>query len=246
MNVLGVDIGGTGIKGAIVDVETGKLVSDRHRLPTPEYAKPEDVAAVVAELAHHFEWKGSAGSGFPGVVIQGVTLTAANVDVGWINLSAADLLSNAGGCKFRVLNDADAAGLAEMTFGAGKGENGVVLLLTLGTGLGTAIFTNGVLLPNTELGHLQIRGKDAERRASDAARKRKNWTWEDWALRVQEYLSAMEALFWPDLIIIGGGVSKKSDIFFPMLQTRAKMVPAELLNDAGIIGAAIFGGKEEG
>ena len=239
MQILGVDIGGTGIKGAPIDTDTGALLAERYRIPTPEGAKPKEVAVTVAELARHFNWHGPIGVGFPAAIRNGVALTAANIHKSWIGTNVAELFSGATGCPVRVINDADAAGLAEMTFGAGKGRMGVVLLVTIGTGLGTALFIDGRLLPNTELGHLEIRGKDAERRASDAARQRRRLSWEKWALLLDEYLLTLERLFCPDLIILGGGVSKKHERFLPLLTVRTEVVPAQLLNEAGMVGAAL-------
>lgn len=244
MVVLGVDIGGSGIKGTTVDVETGQFTAERFRIPTPVAAKPKDVAQTVKMLIEHFEYNGPVGCGFPAVVRHGVTYTAANVDQSWIGMDAAGLFTQMCGCPTYLLNDADAAGTAEVTFGAGRNEQGVVLVLTLGTGIGSAVFSRGVLVPNTEFGHLTIRGKDAERRASDGARQRKGRSFEEWSKYLQEYLNEMEKLIWPDLIIIGGGVSKNADQFFPYLKTRAKIVPALLLNQAGIIGAAIYAHQE--
>lgn len=246
MTVLGIDFGGSGIKGALVDEQTGEMTTDRFRLDTPEGAKPEDVAQVVREIADHFEWKGRIGVGLPGVVLHGVVHTAANIDSSWIGTDAEKLFSKKTGCPTYVVNDADAAGVAEMTYGVGK-ENprGVVMFLTLGTGIGSALFIDGHLVPNTELGHLEIRGKDAERRASDATRKRKNLSWEDWAVRLQEYLNRLDALFWPDLFILGGGISKESDNYLPLIKMRAPVIPAKLLNQAGIIGAAIYAVQHE-
>jgi len=239
--VLGIDIGGSGIKGGLVDIETGAMAAARHRLPTPEDAKPDDVAQVVNEVRKHFEYQGPIGSGFPAIVRDGTAFSAANVDPSWIGTNIETLLGKATGCPAFVLNDADAAGIAEMAFGAGKNmQRGVVLMLTIGTGIGSAVFVNRHLLPNTEFGHIEIRGKDAERRASDATRKRKNLTWEQWAGRFQEYLSTMEMLICPDLIILGGGASKSPELFFPYLKVRAKLVPAELQNEAGIVGAAMY------
>lgn len=240
MGVLGIDIGGSGIKGAIVDTDTGEFITERHRIPTPEAAKPDDVAQTVKALVEHFEYQGPIGSGFPAVVQHGVTMTAANVDPGWIGLNAETLFHNITGYPFYVANDADVAGLAEIKFGAGKGKQGTILVLTLGTGIGSAIFVDGVLLPNTEFGHLKVRNKDAEHRASDAARQRKGYSFEKWAEKLNEYLSEMEALLWPDLIIVGGGVSKHHQEYFPFLKTRALLVPAQLLNQAGIVGAALY------
>jgi polyphosphate glucokinase len=239
MQVLGIDIGGTGIKGAPVDTETGKLLAARFRILTPSPSKPKAVAGVVEEIARHFDWHASIGCGFPAVVQGGLVLTAANIHRSWIETNAADLFTRQTSCPVQVLNDADAAGLAEMTFGAGKGRSGTVLVLTLGTGIGSALFNGGHLLPNTEFGHLQIRGKDAEHRASDAVRKLEDLSWKDWAKRLDEYLDAMEALIWPDLIIMGGGACKYYERFVHRLTVRAEVVPAQLGNDAGMVGAAL-------
>jgi polyphosphate glucokinase len=239
MEILGIDVGGSGIKGAPVDTETGELTTARHRIPTPIPAKPRAVAEVVAQIVHSFEWQGPVGCGFPAVVRDGVTLTAANIHPRWIEKKASALFAEKIGCPVVVVNDADAAGLAEMAFGAGKGNKGVVLVITIGTGLGTAIFTGGKLLPNTEFGHLQIRGKDAELRASDAVRQEKKLTWKQWAKRFDEFLVSMEKLIWPDLIILGGGVSKKAEKFIPLLTVQTEVVPAQMLNEAGIVGAAM-------
>jgi polyphosphate glucokinase len=240
MGVLGIDIGGSGIKGAVVDIETGEFISERHRIPTPEAAKPSDVADTVKQLVEHFSYQGPVGSGFPAVVLHGVTMTAANVDEGWIGLDAEALLREKIGMPFYLANDADVAGLAEVKYGAGKGQKGTILVLTLGTGVGSAIFVDGVLVPNTEFGHLKIRKKDAEHRSSDAARQRKGYSYEKWAEKLNEHISELEALLWPDLIIIGGGVSKNHQEYFPYLKTRAQLVPAQLLNQAGIVGAALY------
>lgn len=239
MQILGVDIGGSGIKGAPVDLETGELMAERFRIPTPQPSRPKDVADVVAELVKHFEWEGPLGCTFPAIVKNGVVLSAANVDHAWIDTDGQTLLRKKTKRPVILVNDADAAGVAEMAFGAGKGQQGVVLMLTLGTGIGSALFLDGNLVPNTELGHLEIRGKDAEERATDRIRQEKELSWKKWAVHVEEYLQRVEALFSPDLFIIGGGVSKKSDKFLPLIQTRTRIVPAELLNDAGIVGAAL-------
>ena len=241
MQVLGIDIGGSGIKGALVNVENGTLLTERYRIPTPQPAKPEPVAKTVAKIAKHFKWDGPIGCGFPAVVRHGFIHTAANIHDNWIDTNAADLFSKATNCPVHVINDADAAGLAEMTFGAGKGRMGVVLLVTIGTGLGTSLFTEGVLVPNTELGHIEIDCEDAELMASDAARKRDDISWEKWAKRLDTYLTRLESLIWPDLIILGGGVSKKYEKFMPHLDVQAEIVIAESLNEAGIIGAALAG-----
>ena len=239
MEILGIDIGGSGIKGAPVDTKKGELLTPRHRIPTPQPSKPKSVAKVVGEVARHFNWKGPIGVGFPAVIQHGVARTAANVHKGWINTDAAALFGDATGCPVTVVNDADAAGIAEMTFGAGKGRDGVVLLVTIGTGLGTSVFVDGHLLPNTEFGHIEIDCEDAELMASDAARKEHGLSWKNWTARFDNYLLRLEALFWPDLIILGGGVSKKHGKFIPRLTVRADVLPAETLNEAGIIGAAL-------
>jgi polyphosphate glucokinase len=239
VEVLGIDIGGSGIKGALVNSISGEMTTDRHRIATPEKSTPENVAQVVGELTRHFEWQGPIGCTFPAVVRRGVVYTAANVDKSWIGTDAATLFSQTTGCPVRVLNDADAAGMAEMVIGAGKWRDGVVIMLTFGTGIGTAIFLDGKLLPNTEFGHLPIRGKDAEHRASAKVRDDEDLSWAEWAERVNEYLGLMEFFFSPDLFIIGGGVSKKQNKFMHLLKTQAELVPAQLLNEAGIIGAAM-------
>jgi polyphosphate glucokinase len=241
--VLGIDIGGTGIKAAPVDVAAGKLTADRQKLATPHPAKPDAVADVVSELVKAFAWTGPVGITFPGVVIDGHIQTAANLDPDWIGLDGRELFGRATGQPVTVINDADAAGMAEMRFGAGAGEQGTVLMLTLGTGIGSALFIKGTLVPNTEFGHVEIRGKDAEKRASEHAREEQDLSWGKWAGRVDEYLEHMEALMSPGLIILGGGISKKSDKFLPLLTgLRARVVPAKMLNDAGIVGAAMATG----
>jgi polyphosphate glucokinase len=239
-HVLGIDVGGTGIKAAPVDTATGQLMAARQKLATPQPATPADVAKVVGQLVQDFKWAGPVGVTFPGVVVGGVIHTAANMDPSWIGVDAAKLFGSETKLAVTVLNDADAAGVAEMRFGAGKGVQGTVLLLTLGTGIGSALFIDGLLVPNTEFGHIEIRGKDAEKHASEHAREEHDLSWGEWAGRVDEYLEQMEALLSPGLIIIGGGVSRKSDKFLPYLtRLRAKVVPAALHNDAGIVGAAM-------
>jgi polyphosphate glucokinase len=237
--VLGIDVGGTGIKAAMVDVERGALVTERVRVETPHPARPDALAAATAALVDGLGGREAAGIGFPSAILNGVTMTAANVDKSWIGTQAEEIFRAALGRPVVLLNDADAAGLAEMRFGAGAGERGVVLMLTLGTGIGSALFLDGRLVPNLELGHLEIRGKDAESRASAVARERKGLSWERWARRLDEFLHRVDALLWPDLIIIGGGVSKRADRFLPFLNTRPRLVPATLHNDAGIVGAAL-------
>ncbi|MGW0122892.1 polyphosphate--glucose phosphotransferase [Streptomyces sp. NPDC003327] len=242
MNVFGVDIGGSGIKGAPVDLERGALAEERRKVLTPQPATPDDVAGCVAEVVEHFGWTGPVGVTFPGVVTGSTIRTAANVDKNWIGVDAARLIGDRlGGLPVTVLNDADAAGVAEITFGAGRGRTGTVILLTLGTGIGSALFVDGRLVPNTELGHLELKGHDAEKRASSKAREDEELTWEHWATRrLRKYLEHVEMLFSPELFIIGGGVSRKADKFLPYLDgIRAEIVPAQLQNDAGIVGAAM-------
>ncbi|HEY7278292.1 MAG TPA: ROK family protein [Trebonia sp.] len=244
MQAFGIDIGGTGIKGAPVDLATGKLVTDRKKIATPHPATPEAVAEVVKEVAQSFGWTGVVGATFPGVVVNGTIRTAANVDKSWIGTDAAGLFGKAIGTGVAVLNDADAAGIAEMTFGAGVGVQGTVLMLTFGTGVGSALFVDGVLVPNTEFGHIEIRGKDAEKRASERGKTDHGWGWKDWTERVSEYLQHLEALLSPGLIIVGGGISKESEKWVPLLTgVQAKIVPAALHNDAGIVGAAMAAGS---
>ncbi|MGW1378131.1 polyphosphate--glucose phosphotransferase [Streptomyces sp. NPDC002446] len=245
MRVFGVDIGGSGIKGAPVDLERGDLAEERYKVLTPHPATPEAVADCVRQVVAHFGWSGPVGATFPGVVTGGTTRTAANVDKGWIGTDAAALLSGrlggeAGGCPVTVLNDADAAGLAEMRFGAGRDRAGTVIVLTFGTGIGSAVFTDGRLVPNTELGHLELHGHDAEKRASTRAKEDEGLNWAHWARRVQKYLAHVEMLFSPELFVIGGGVSRKAEKFLPLIEgVRAEIVPAQLQNNAGIVGAAM-------
>ena len=240
MELVGLDIGGTGMKAAPVDVEKGRLASDRVRVPTPRPATPQAVADVVARLVAEFPTQGVVGATFPAVIQAGRALTAANVDPSWIGEDVAGRFSAAcGGRPFVVLNDADAAGMAEMRFGAGAGRPGVVLVITLGTGIGSALFVDGTLVPNTELGHLEMRGTDAEHWAAESAQERESLSWKKWGKRVGEYLRCLEKLFSPGLFVIGGGVSKRSEHFFPYLETKTEVVPARLLNEAGIIGAAL-------
>lgn len=239
MAIMGIDIGGSGIKGAPVDVEKGEFLAERERIETPQPSTPARVAEAVVELLKKFDWHGPVGCTFPAIVQHGVIRTAANVDKAWIGTNGEALFREATGCPIRVLNDADAAGVAEMTFGAGRGRKGVVILLTFGTGIGSAIFIDGILLPNTEFGHVELRGKDAEHRAAARIKTEKDLSWKEWGGRVDEYLQYMELLFSPDLFIIGGGVSKKFDKFIPYLHTQAEIVPAQLQNDAGIVGAAM-------
>ncbi|MFD3681058.1 polyphosphate--glucose phosphotransferase [Streptomyces sp. NPDC058613] len=241
MQIMGVDIGGSGIKGAPVDLDRGDLAQERHKVLTPQPATPEGVAGCVAEVVRAFSWTGPVGVTFPGVVTGGITRSAANVDKSWLGVDAAALFSRElDGLPVTVLNDADAAGVAEMTYGAGRGRGGTVILLTLGTGIGSALFTDGRLVPNTELGHLELKGHDAEKRASVKAKEDGDLSWEHWAQRLQKYLEHVEMLFSPDLFILGGGVSRKPEKFLPFIEgVRAEIVPAKLQNNAGIVGAAM-------
>jgi polyphosphate glucokinase len=244
MHALGIDIGGSGMKAAPVDTDTGKLLAPRQKIPTPRPAVPDALADVVKQLSTAFDWSGPVGITFPGVVTDGVIRTAANLDPSWIGVDAGALFGKATGNQVRVLNDADAAGVAEMTFGAGVGQRGTVLMLTFGTGIGSALFTEGLLVPNTEFGHIEIHGHDAETRASEHAKELHDLSWGRWAGRVDEYLQHMEALISPGLIIVGGGISKESEKWVPRLTgIRARIVPATLLNDAGIVGAAMSTGS---
>ncbi len=239
MHILGIDIGGSGIKGAPVNTKTGELLRERIRIKTPKKGEPEPIAQVVKQIAESFKWKGPIGIGFPAPIKGGVTLMAANVSDKWVGANADKLFTKITGCKCTLINDADAAGLAEVSFGAGRGQNGTVILLTLGTGIGSAIFHNGHLIPNTEFGHVEIKGEDAEFRASALARQRDKLSWKKYTKRLSKYLQTMEKLFWPDLFIIGGGISKDSEKFLPMLDITTRVVPAQLLNEAGIVGAAL-------
>ncbi|MDX3583274.1 ROK family protein [Streptomyces europaeiscabiei] len=246
MHIFGVDIGGSGIKGAPVDLDLGDLADERHKVLTPHPATPDSVADGVKEVVDHFGWTGPVGITFPGVVTGGATIrTAANVDKSWIDVDARALLSERiGGLPVTVVNDADAAGVAEVQFGAGRDRQGTVILLTFGTGIGSAVFSDGVLVPNTELGHLELHGHDAETRASTKAKDDHELTWEHWAKRVTKYLAHVEMLFSPELFIIGGGVSRKSSKFLHLIEDiRAEIVPAQLQNNAGIVGAAMRAAK---
>ena len=239
MNVFGIDVGGSGIKGAPVDTRTGELLAQRIRIKTPKPATPEAIATTAVEVVRRSVWDGPVGCGFPAVVKEGVVRTAANIDKAAIGFDMQERLERELKGPVRVMNDGDAAGLAEMRWGAGRGCEGVVLMLTLGTGIGTSLFVEGRLVPNTELGHIEVRGKDAEHRASDSARKGEDLSWQQYAERLDEYLHKIEDLLWPDLIVIGGGISKKADKFFAHLTARTKVVRAEMLNEAGIAGAAL-------
>ncbi|UXA20005.1 polyphosphate--glucose phosphotransferase [Mycobacterium sp. SMC-4] len=236
----GIDVGGSGVKGGIVDLDTGSLIGDRFKLLTPQPATPEAVAITIAEVVAHFGWDGPLGVTYPGVVADGIVRTAANVDPTWIGRNAAQVIGDAlPGHRVTVLNDADAAGLAEERYGAGRGHTGVIVLLTFGTGIGSAVIHNGALLPNTEFGHLEVGGKEAEHRAASSVKEAKGWSYERWTKEVTKVLVAIENAIWPDLFIAGGGISRKADKWIPLLQNRTPVVPAALLNSAGIVGAAM-------
>jgi len=241
LEVFGLDVGGSGIKGAPVDTETGELLAERARIKTPKPATPEAIVRTAARVVREAGWDGPVGCGFPAVVKDGIVHTAANIDKSAIGFDLGGALEKELGLSVGAVNDADAAGLAEMRWGAGRGAEGVVLMLTLGTGIGTSLFVGGRLVPNTELGHIEIRGQDAEHRAADGARKREDLNWKQYAERLDEYLHKIEALLWPDLIVVGGGISKKAEKFFPHLTNRTEIVTATMRNEAGIAGAALAG-----
>ena len=236
---VGIDIGGTGIKGAAVDLSTGELATERVKVATPRPATPDAVAAAVVGVLGTVGVGGPVGITLPAVVQRGVVRTAANIDASFLEADAAALFASSTGRAVHVLNDADAAGMAEMRYGAGKGEPGVVVMVTLGTGIGCAVFHDGVLLPNTELGHLPLHHGDAEAWAAESARERDDLSWSKWAARLSEYFELLERLLWPGLFIIGGGISRKSDKFVPLLTCRTRVVAATMHNDAGIVGAAM-------
>jgi polyphosphate glucokinase len=248
MQIFGLDIGGSGIKGAPVDLDRGELTEERFKVLTPHPATPDGVADGVKQVVEHYGWTGPVGLTFPGVVTGGSTIrTAANVDKSWIDTDARALFSDRlGGHAVTVVNDADAAGVAEMHFGAGRGRRGTVILLTFGTGIGSALFIDGTLVPNTELGHLELHGHDAEKRASSKVKDDEELSWEHWAHRVQKYLAHVEMLFSPELFIIGGGVSRKAQKFLHYIEgIKAEIVPAELQNNAGIVGAAMHAAEQD-
>lgn len=239
MKILGIDVGGSGIKGAVVDTEKGKLLTDRYRIPTPQPPKPGGMIETIEAIITHFDWHGSVGCGFPAAVKNEIIKTASNIDDAWIGLNASARIEKKTGCSTHLLNDVDAAGFAEVDFGAGKDCQGTVVVAAFGTGIGTAIFHNHQLVPNTELGHLPMYGGPAEDYAANSIRENEELSWEQWGHRVNEYLQLVEKLLWPDLIIIGGGVSKKFNQFEPYIDVESKIVPAESRNHAGIIGAAL-------
>lgn len=240
MKALGIDIGGSGIKGAMVNTNKGKMITDRYRIPTPRPATPKAVIETIKKIVRHFDYKGPFGVGFPGIVVDGQILSAVNIHKKWVNFDGEAAISEATGCKVIIGNDADVAGFAEMRYGAGKGAKGGTMIFTLGTGIGSSMFVKGQCVPNLELGHLYLPSQetDVERYTSDRARTELGLSWKEWGLRLNEYFNHIEFLFSPQRIIIGGGVSKKHDKFLQYIDVRAEVVPAELLNEAGIIGAA--------
>lgn len=241
MTILGIDIGASGIKGALVDTNAGVLLSERHRMVTPEPSTPEAVARSVVRMAEFFGWEGAIGVGMPGPIRRGAVMTAINMHRTWVGTQAAQLFGAAARVPVSVLNDADAAGLAEMRFGAGRGEQGIVVVLTFGTGIGSSLFVDGTLVPNLEFGQLEWKGKPAEKRASARTRKEKGLSWETWGRRVDAYIRLVEQYTWPDLFIVGGGVSRRADRFLHHVQPlTARVVPAAFRNDAGIVGAALY------
>lgn len=245
----GIDIGGSGIKGAPVDLHAGKFAEERLRIPTPEQSTPEAVAEVVTQILNHYDVQDGTpiGVDFPAPVKPGEPIASmANLDQAWVGVDIEKLLSEKAGRTIHVVNDADAAGLAEARYGAAKGNHGLVIMTTLGTGIGTALLIDGILVPNTELGHLELEGKDAEHYASDAARSRKDLSWKKWGKRLTKYYRLLERYFNPDLFVVGGGVSKKSEKYFPYIEIDTPMVPAKLLNDAGIVGAAAYAADQQG
>lgn len=239
---LGIDIGGTGIKAAVVDTRTGRLTTSRKHLRTPKPATTEAVARAVQELCELVDPRtfDAVGVGFPSAIVDGHALTAVNLDDSWLEVRPADIIGEAVGLRVTVMNDADAAGLAEVRFGAARGVTGTIVIITLGTGIGTSLFRDGLLIPNAELARVRIKGKEAQRRASEAARKRRGVSWEEWAEDVEAYLEELEKMIWPDLVIIGGGASAKAHFFLHHIDTRMPVRPARFRNNAGIVGAATY------
>ncbi len=242
--ILGIDVGASGIKGAIVDIQTGDFVGERYRIEMPDDSTPHNVAIAIADIISHFNYKGIVGMGFPSVIKNNVVYSAANIDKSWIGVDAAKLFSEKTNCTFEIANDADVAGIAEMKLGYGKDVTGLVILITIGTGLGTALFYNGMLVPNTELGHIYLSTEmEAEEYASNSAQKREGLTWRKWGKRFNKYLVEMERLFQPDLFILGGGTSKYFDEYKEKLKVKTKVIPAKMYNNAGIVGAALYGAE---
>lgn len=239
MQILGIDIGGSGIKGAIVDTTTGDLLTEKFRLPTPRPALPNEVAKVVHQIVDHFNWKGEVGAGFPTPLSHGKCLSGGNLHPDWKGVQADELFKSVTGLEFTVINDADAAAEAEMHFGAGKGKDGLVAVITLGTGIGSGLFFNGTLIPNSELGHVSYKGEPFEKYAADSIRKKEDLSYTKWGKRLNKYFKHIELILSPDLFIIGGGASKKMDRFKDEIKIRTRLIPAENKNEAGIIGAAV-------
>ena len=241
--ILGIDIGGTHIKASAADIDSGRLIGKHLFVPTPRPSTPLAMLSIIKQMISDLNWRGQVGSGFPGVIKKGTVFTAANLSKQWIGVNLENEIRKFTEVNVAVINDADAAGLAEMKFGAGaeynRQDGGIVLMVTLGTGIGTALFTDGTLVRNTEFGHIEIDGVDAETRAATVHREREGLSWEDWGARVNKYLQTIEKLLSPDVFIIGGGVSESSEKFFPFIEVRARMVPAQMGNDAGIVGAAL-------
>jgi len=246
MQAIGIDVGGSGVKAALVDTRTGEFIGERVRVDTPQPATPDAVVAATRDLIAHLPADAPIGVGFPAPVVDGVTTTASHVDPAWVGAAARDLFTHALGRPVVLLNDADAAGMGEARFGAAREAPGVVVVLTLGTGIGSAVLHDGVLLPNTELGHLEIRGKAAEARAASAVRKAEGLSWQHWAERLSEVIGVIDRLLWPDLVLLGGGVSRKADRFVPLLDVRPAVRAAQLQNRAGIAGAAVLAGEAAG
>ena len=246
MHILGIDIGGTGIKGAIVDTTTGELKTEKFRLPTPRPALPSEVAKIVHQIVDHFNWKGEVGAGFPTPLFHGKCLSGGNLHPKWKGVQADELFKSVTGLEFTVINDADAAAEAEMHFGAGKGKDGLVAVITFGTGIGSGLFFNGVLIPNSELGHVSYKGEPFEKYAADSIRKKEDLSYPKWGKRLNKYFQHIELILSPDLFIIGGGASKKIDRFQDQIDIRTKIIPAENKNEAGIIGAAVGAFDEVG
>lgn len=243
---VGIDIGGSGIKGGLVDLDTGLLIGDRLRLDTPQPATPDAVGVEFGKVVAHLDWTGAVGATLPAVITSGTARTAANIDPSWIGLDVCAALGAYVPGQVEALNDADAAGLAEVRYGAARDTVGTVLVLTFGTGIGSALFVGGRLVPNTEFGHIEVGGHDAESRAAASARQREGLTWEDWAKRVETYVATIERFLWPDLIVVGGGVSRKADRWLPLISHRSPIVAAQLQNSAGIVGAALAVAEDRG
>ncbi len=246
MELLGIDIGGTGIKGALVNAETGEMLTERFRIPTPSSRKPDEMAAVIKDIVAHFDYKGPVGCGFPTIIKNGVCMSAGNLHESWVGINVDELLTKETGHEFTVLNDADAAGYASMNYGVGKGKDRLVIMITVGTGLGSGAFFNGKLLPNFELGQIPYKDyKKIEQYAAASAKERDNISYEKWGKRFNKFLKLVETIVAPDLIIVGGGTSKKWKEFNHLITVETEVVKAELMNHAGIIGAAIACLKEQ-